>query len=674
MLKDCFACFDETTGILRLGNNRIEKQIRLIGSFICTEKITERTSGKEWTGKKRLLQRCPVLGAEESPSVQFETVVNETPLGIRPHLKAVLELTGMQGTVWYEYMIFPEIPFVYSQSFVMKTGESIIQETASKDPNCSGIENQYTSMATEDVFCDADTLDCIPLCQAHLEVETFKLYDKTDNNDALVERQKTPVYMFKNGRLERDGNIFHISDYPMGDSLMIIKHSPTESSALNRRNKDLIFSGTAYASLMGSGVDYSALPAGRVPCYASAVGVAKTTDIFEQLWQYSSALSVGDPRDDLFIMSNTWGDRSQDMAVCEQFILKELDRAHQLGVDILQIDDGWQKGITANSLRKAGGVWEGYYKDDSDFWQINPERFPNGLEPVIQQARKYGIEIGLWFSPDSSEDFVNVEKDVETLMRLYSKYGIRYFKLDGIKIRNKLCEMRFIYLMEELTKRTKGDIRFNLDVTAEDRFGYLYMPWFGTLFVENRYTDFVNYFPHNTFKNLWNLASVLPSRRLQMELLNNRRNTDKYQGLPFAPAQYRIDYLFATVIPANPLMWMEMTHLLDEDAQLLANISKVYKQYSKELFLSRVIPVGEAPNGMGFSGYFCRNSDKKTGHLLVFRESAEEDTYTFTLPVDMKQAQLELLYKSAEVEITQGTNSITVNFGQQKMFAWIKIY
>lgn len=38
-------------------------------------------------------------------------------------------------------------------------------------------------------------------------------------------------------------------------------------------------------------------------------------------------------------------------------MLKELDRAHQIGVDIVQIDDGWQLGITANSGCKSGGVY-----------------------------------------------------------------------------------------------------------------------------------------------------------------------------------------------------------------------------------------------------------------------------------------------------------------------------
>ena len=453
---------------------------------------------------------------------------------------------------------------------------------------------------------------------------------------------------------------------------MMIKHSPTESSALNRKGKDFDMQGSIYATLYGTGIDFTDIPDGKVPYYASAVGVGKTQDIYEEYWRYNTAFCLDDPRKSLYIMSNTWGDRSQDTAVCERFMLKELDRAKELGVDIVQIDDGWQSGITANSGYKSGGVWEGYYADNSDFWQVNNQRFPNGLEPIVSKAKSYGIEIGLWFSPDSSKDFENVDRDIETLLDLYNKYGIRYFKLDGVKIRNKLCEMRFIHLISELNRRTNGDMRFNLDVTAEDRFGYLYQPQFGTVFVENRYTDYVNYFPHNTFKNVWNLARVIPTRRLQMEILNIRRNTDRYNGYLFAPNTYSLDYLFATVMVANPLFWMEMTNLADDDAKLLAEISGIYKNYKAELFESRVIPIGKMPNGMAFSGYYCQNADKKSENVILFREATKDHTHTFKLPADVAGKNMKVIYQNAPTDVKINGDSITVEFAKQISFVWLR--
>ncbi len=669
MFKDCYAIYDENTATVRLGNSKIEKIIRINGTKIRNEKISDVTTGFEWSGSS-LWQRCPVLDENEKPEIKFETEIIENPYVMQRHLKASLCLKGNNGAMWYEYIIFPEVGFIYNQNFVSKQGEIGVVEDAAEKAGPTGVENEQNKESNADTI-HFDILDSIPLNAGHLNVNSYKLYDKTDYNDMLLEETEASVYIFRNGELKRDGNIFCINDYTSGNSIMMVKHSPTESSALNRKGPDFTMQGSLYATLFGTGIDFNNIPDGKVPYYASAVGVGKTENIHEEMWRYNTAFCTDDPRGALFTMSNTWGDRSQDMAVCESFMLRELDRAKQMGVDIIQIDDGWQIGITANSLRKKGGVWEGYYADNSDFWQVNPERFPNGLKVVVDKAKECGIEFGLWFSPDSSNDFANYEKDVETLMNLYTTYGVRYFKLDGVKIRNKLCEMRFTRFMQELVNRTKGDIRFNLDVTAEDRFGYVYQSQFGSLFVENRYTDFPNYFPHNTFKNVWTLAHVIPTRRLQMELLNTRRNCDKYEGVLFAPNIYSSDYLFATVMVANPLFWMEMSNLADEDAEVLAKISGVYKDYKKELFKSRVVPVGNRPDGASFSGYCCLGEG--TTHLILFRESTNKDTYTFKLPINIAGKAQEIIYQNANNDIQINGDEITVKFSEQRSFIWLKV-
>ena len=671
--QDCYAEYDGSA--LSIGNSRMEKTISLSGSLVAAVKITDKTSGRIWAGDTLLWQRCPVLGRQEHPACRFSATPREAP-GMAPHLKAVLELAGQAGAAWYEFLVFPGIPFVFSQIFAQKAGSfSVGLEQAAAAPSCTGIEAEGQGIGGNDFFCGADTLDCIPLSPCHLEVESVLLRDKTDRNDVLLERQSAPVSPGR--RLEREGSVFLVSDYPKGDSLLLVKHSPTPSSALHRQGPDLTLEGGKYVSLAGCGIDFSAMPEGRVPYYASALGACRTADAWEEFWRYSAALSQGDPRRSLFIMSNTWGDRSQDSAVCEEFLLQELDRARELHLDIVQIDDGWQKGVTANSKSRPG-VWEGYYQADEGFWQVNPGRFPHGLEPVAARAKEYGIELGLWFSPDSSREFAQAGRDIETLWGLYQRYGVRYFKLDGVKIRSKLCEMRFIHILEELTLRSGGDIRFNLDVTAEDRFGYLYQPQYGSLFVENRYTDFANYYPHNTFRNLWSLASVLPARRLQMEFLNNHRNPENYAGLPFAPGEYLIDYLFAAVMPANPLAWMELSRLDRGSAALLEKITGLYRKYAGELFASRVIPIGSCPDGMSFSGYFCRNQDGRTGHLLLFRESTAEKQGAFPLPVSLEGVSVSFVYQSAAFQGQDAAFScqgreIRAEFPEPRSFIWLKV-
>jgi alpha-galactosidase len=46
-------------------------------------------------------------------------------------------------------------------------------------------------------------------------------------------------------------------------------------------------------------------------------------------------------RDGLFL-SNTWGHRSRDARINADFIAREVEAGTRLGVDVVQIDDGWQ--------------------------------------------------------------------------------------------------------------------------------------------------------------------------------------------------------------------------------------------------------------------------------------------------------------------------------------------
>lgn len=666
----CYAQYESETGILRIGNSCIEKVIQQKGCRIRTCSVRDLENGTEWCSEEaRYWQRCPMLTEEETVRSSFGKHMEEHVEGCLPYLEAVLTLRGKQGETAFHYKVFPGLPFISTRISVtaVQTEKGTRTVCTSREKlQVTGIESEK-KQETEREEGGENTLEYIPLGRRHLELEAILLSDKTDVNDFLAETRKIPVY--SRGITEAEGSIFILHDHPGGSCLLLAKEAPTPSSELHRAEKDLSLQGNRAAVLRGSGVDYAGLPAGQVWHYGSVVGVGRPDGIHRAYRAYGRALFTGDPSGDLFIMSNTWGDRHQDQAICEEFLLKELRRAGEIGVDILQIDDGWECGITSNSKRSSSGVWEGYYNDSQDFWKVNPERFPHGLEAVIQYADGLGIEAGLWFSPDSSNDFANYRRDIETIWSLYQKYHIRYYKLDGVKIRSKLGEARFYSFMDTLLGRSGGDIRFNLDVTAEDRFGYLYHPRFGTLFVENRYTDWGNYYPHNTLKNLWCLSAVLPTRRLQMELLNNRRNPEAYAGMPFAPQEYSIDYLFAVVMTANPLVWMEMSGLDEGDVKLLSRIVSVYKQHSRALFQADISPIGQQPDGMSFTGFLCEVTDKE-GYLLLFRETTTDASYRYEVPCIHAGSRAKLLMSNAVMDILCQDGAVEAVFGQPRSYAF----
>ncbi len=320
---------------------------------------------------------------------------------------------------------------------------------------------------------------------------------------------------------------------------------------------------------------------------------------------------------DEMIMMNTWGDRSQDTKVNESFCLQELERAAKLGITHFQIDDGWQVGKSPNSAVAKGSfrnIW-----DNEDYWTPDPVKYPHGLTPIVEKGKELGIEIGLWFNPSVQNDFADWEKDAETLIGLYRKYGIRVFKIDGLTIPTKRAEVNLRNLFDKVLAETGDKVMFNLDATASRRAGYHFFGEYGNIFLENRYTDWGNYYPYWTLRNLWMLAKYVPAEKLQIEFLNKWRNTEKYGNEPFAPKHYSFEYLFATAMAGQPLAWMEASNLPDEAFSVKALIDR-YKEVQYDFHQGVILPIGEEPSGRSWTG-FQSISDDKSGYLLVYREN-----------------------------------------------------
>ena len=142
------------------------------------------------------------------------------------------------------------------------------------------------------------------------------------------------------------------------------------------------------------------------------------------------------------------------------------------------------------------------------------------------------------------------------------------------------------------------------------------------MFVENRYTDLGNYYPHNTLRNLWELSQYIPASRLQMEVLNNKRSENLYNDI-LAPSQYDIDYIFASVMAAKPLMWMELSSLDDDNIKRLKKIIAVYKKYRDDF--EKIIPIGDKPSGFSLTGF--KILGKKNNYVILLREMSEDDSF-----------------------------------------------
>ena len=171
--------------------------------------------------------------------------------------------------------------------------------------------------------------------------------------------------------------------------------------------------------------------------------------------------------------------------------------------------------------------------------------------------------------------------------------------------------------------------------------------------------------------NLWTISKYLPSKRFQFELINPDLNKESYRDTdPFAPSNYDMDYLFASVMLSNPLFWMEMQFLLSERRSQLIPLIKVWKEHRQALAKADVMPIGEIPSGRSNTGFYI-SANGKPEYLLLFREANGSEIAKFMLPVD--KADAKILYSNADVSVTIENGVAIAKFSKPRAYAFIKL-
>ena len=74
-----------------------------------------------------------------------------------------------------------------------------------------------------------------------------------------------------------------------------------------------------------------------------------------------------------------WNSKSYLDSMNQDRILKEIDVAHRMGIEVFVLDTGW-------------------YEKTGD-WNVNTARFPDGLKAVRAKLDGYGMRLGLWVGP-----------------------------------------------------------------------------------------------------------------------------------------------------------------------------------------------------------------------------------------------------------------------------------
>ncbi len=660
-------------GVLTVANMLIERKWRVDETGrLSALSLRDRQRKLEWlTGDDSApAPTLPVSLPDSSRHISLTGETGKARVIEASSLTATLTVAGAGLTASYHFQIFEHSPGIVLKVTAPARTDVVLSVMELEDERAvTGIESLDRAISVSTSSAGFDTLEALGLAPLHLRLTQVTLQDRTDEHNELAFEQEWLLHPSEK-RLALMGNLFFVEDVLSGAGLIFLKMAPlphAQPVRLSQANlivqpsaKTVLFSGHGIGVEGGNGYSWTTMP------YSG--GTAGRIAALHNLQNHLRPYEAG--RDGLLV-SNTWGDRGQDGRVSTEFLSHEILAGAKLGVDVIQIDDGWQKGQTANSVQK-GGVWEGFYKADPDFWSPHPERFPGGLAPLVQAAREKGMRFGLWFAPDSSNDFANWKSDADTILRFYKDLGICYFKIDGVKLRTKTGERNLEAFFNEVLTTSEGRVVFDTDVTAETRQGYFGLMGTGPLFVENRYTDWHRYWPHSTLRNVWKLAHYIPPARLRMEFLNSARNADKYEGDPLAPAAYRADYIFATVMFTSPLGWFEVQNLQSDYVKAAAPLITVWKKHRNRMAAGTVLPIGETPDGTAWTGFFSIGPDQRMVYVLLFRELNDRSGYSEILPVlnTSEKWQVEKLSGDGSVTVLpRGRLVVTIPESQRYVFA-----
>ena len=93
------------------------------------------------------------------------------------------------------------------------------------------------------------------------------------------------------------------------------------------------------------------------------------------------------------ILYNSW--EATYFGITEANQIELAQKAAAIGVELFCLDDGWFGG----RRNDTAGLGD---------WTVSPDVFPNGLEPLISEVNRLGMDFGLWVEPE----MVNPDSDL----------------------------------------------------------------------------------------------------------------------------------------------------------------------------------------------------------------------------------------------------------------------
>ena len=425
-----------------------------------------------------------------------------------------------------------------------------------------------------------------------------------------------------------DGNIVLLED-GRGRGMFVLKEHPPRDEQRPEVSEDFRI-GEGMLLAMGWGLmPWEFSPDRHRRSYGWTVGVYEggTFGAARALREYQDARYVPDTSRDGQFMVNCFGNGRWGKGLTERFLRRDVAAAAAVGIPIYQADDGWQQGHRLGNLER---VRQNLILP-ADAWRFRKDRFPRGLAPVTLLARRLGMRLGLWYSPDLHRQYRRWREEADCLLDLWRKSGVEFFKIDTVQLRCKDADERLEALLKAVRRESRGRVSFNLDITTGWRWGYFQFAEYGNFFLENRMTRDQTYRPWQTLRNLWQLSLFVPTRQLQIEIPDVSKDAAGYSRRdPTRPEVAGQAYAAAVALFASPLFWGEVKGLPRAGQDEMRAVAGLWRRLHREILEGSVFPIGSEPDGRSFTGFQAARRGNR-GLAIFYRECNPSARHAFVL-------------------------------------------
>jgi hypothetical protein len=315
------------------------------------------------------------------------------------------------------------------------------------------------------------------------------------------------------------------------------------------------------------------------------------------LKQFDRARYPAYPERDLFILSNTWGPANPGGAqfTTEEHLMKEIPALAALGIDVMQIDDGWQKS--------GGGP---------DAKSFEP-KYSSGWKDLKKEANRNGLRFGLWVTAKYST--------TEELKKNIDELGFISWKVDFDQLASRSDYEERIAKYRAVMKYAWMNTQFSLCPEYDDpRYGWYFCKEYGSIYFQNIQESLpahLTMVPYQVLRQHWLMSKYFNSNKLQVMLQNPKRSNPERSDAP----QHSHAYCFAMGVPFIPCFFQSAQYLDSAGQTEMKNFISLYKEHREAIFNCYTFPIGDKPDNQSWSGFQMMNdSNPSANYLLLFRE------------------------------------------------------